>query len=319
MKQGYYLGIDTSNYTTSVALVDAEGHVLANCKQLLPVSEGACGLRQSDALFAHTKALPDILRLAEKGMVDGKVLAVGVSTRPRAKEGSYMPCFLAGVSAAEAASVAGGAPLFRFSHQCGHFMAAIHSTGAKQFLDGREFLAFHLSGGTTEMLKAKFTEDGFISDIIGGTADISVGQLIDRIGVKMGLSFPAGAALELLAQNNTEKLPKAKIVSKDGFVNLSGFENKITQLYETTKSPSFVAAYTLYVVGEAISAILNSAPDHLREDVLFSGGVMSCRYLKDKMNTMCNAFCAEPVFSSDNAVGIALLARLFHQKESTFI
>ena len=309
MSEKVYVGIDTSNYTTSLAIVDGEGKVLLNRKQLLPVAQGMAGLRQSDALFAHTKALPGILEEAKALVGDAEVLGVGVSVTPRNREGSYMPCFLAGVSAAEALSFGAGLPCLHFSHQCGHLMAAIGSSGATHLLSGAPFLAFHLSGGTTEMLYCRFADGSFVSDIVGGTADISAGQLIDRVGVEMGLAFPCGREIEALAQTYTGKLPKAKIVCREGKVNLSGYQNKICQMYRETGDKAFASAYTLYVICQAVKAILASHEECQTLPVLFSGGVMSCAYLQTEMKAICDGYFAPPAFSSDNAVGIAWLTK----------
>lgn len=315
MSRKIFLGIDTSNYTTSFAIIDGSGDVLLNEKRLLPVAEGAAGLRQSDALFAHTKALPSIFDSAKALTRDATLVAVGVSVTPRKREGSYMPCFLAGVSAAEALALGAGVPLYRFSHQCGHLMAAIASSGAEKLLDGNPFLAFHLSGGTTEMLYCRFENNGFASDIVGGTADISAGQLIDRIGVEMGLSFPCGKEMETLAKTYQGKLPKAKIVCRDGFVNLSGYQNKLCQLYAETGDKAYVAAYTLFVIKEAVSAILRSHAGCETLPVLFSGGVMSCGYLQSEMKKICEGYFAPPAFCSDNAAGVAWLTKWQTEKE----
>ena len=95
-----FAGIDTSNYTTSVAVFDGE-HIIQN-KKLLTVKKGERGLRQSDALFQHTVNLPVLISKLKSEIGDADIEAFGVSNRPRNIEGSYMPCFLAGESAAEA-------------------------------------------------------------------------------------------------------------------------------------------------------------------------------------------------------------------------
>ena len=196
-KKLLFVGIDTSNYTTSCALCDGEGKVIANIKKMLPVKDGERGLRQSDALFAHTKNLPECMEalgeVIKKEMYDGaRVVAVGYSATPRDIEGSYMPCFLAGVAAAKSfcASIP-NVKSYALSHQCGHIRAAIYSSGYDHS-DGKPFGAFHVSGGTTECLLVKREDGGFKADLIGGTLDLNAGQVIDRIGVKIGLSFPAG-------------------------------------------------------------------------------------------------------------------------------
>ncbi len=303
-----FLGIDTSNYTTSLAAVDEVGNVLLNLKRLLPVKEGACGLRQSDALFHHTSALPELLSTLAPMLSSHTVVAVGVSTRPRNVEGSYMPCFLAGVLAATALSTALGVPLFSFSHQCGHLMAALHASGRTDLLS-RPFGAFHVSGGTTELLSVRYVQGGFSTEIVGGTRDLNAGQAIDRIGVMMGLSFPAGPAVEALAKENISPLPRRKLSSDGTFVHLSGLENLAGKLYNDTENKSLVAAYTLAFIAESLSAMAEAyLAVRPQEPLLFAGGVMSNGYIKSHIAERFDAAFAAPELSSDNAVGVALLA-----------
>ena len=198
-----FLGIDTSNYTTSVALCDIDGNVILNLKKLLAVKMGERGLRQSDALFSHTKNLPLIMSelkdFLDSGYRDAKVLAVGCSATPRDAEGSYMPCFLSGVAAAETASAVLGCDKYLFSHQNGHVMAALYSSGMTELLEKEgSFAAFQVSGGTTELLLVTPGRDSFKIEQIGGTQDMNAGQAIDRTGVLMGLSFPCGKEMETL-------------------------------------------------------------------------------------------------------------------------
>ena len=178
------LGIDTSNYTTSAAVFDGSGGY--NAGRLLEVRPGELGLRQSDALFQHIKHLPGrFAELQAEGWLTG-LSAVGASTRPRAVEGSYMPCFLAGASQGQSLAHVLGVPFYAFSHQQGHLAAAAWSAGRMDLLD-RPFLAWHLSGGTTELLRAEPEGDGVAvrAEILGGTTDISAGQLIDRPGLRL--------------------------------------------------------------------------------------------------------------------------------------
>ena len=210
------LAIDTSNYTTSVAVLSVEGELIANLKRPLRVKAGERGLRQSDAVFAHTVNLPDIMAEARGYLAGRKVVAVGVSEKPRNREGSYMPCFLSGVAAAESVAAALGSPVYKFSHQCGHIMAAVYSSKNYKVLDG-DFMAYHISGGTTELVTVSPTDRAFLAETVGGTADVNAGQLIDRVGVYMGLPFPSGKFIEELALQNTAKIPKKKDL-KERFV-----------------------------------------------------------------------------------------------------
>lgn len=298
------LALDTSNYTTSVAVFDGqEGH---NEGRLLEVRPGELGLRQSDALFQHIKRLPELFgRLEEQGLLQG-IQAVGASSRPRAVEGSYMPCFLAGASQGEALAHVLGVPFFAFSHQQGHLAAAAWSAGRLDLLD-RPFLAWHLSGGTTELLRVEPDGIAVKAEIIGGTSDISAGQLIDRTGVLLGLQFPAGKALDALyGQADTCLEYRVKL---DGLTfSLSGMENKVKQMMAQGEKPANIARFTLDTV---VNVVLRATQEAKRRypglPVLCSGGVASNSQLRAAMEQNCGALFAQPRYSTDNAMGTAIL------------
>ncbi len=296
-----FLGVDTSNYTTSLS-VSENGKIVSNLKTMLNVADGQRGLRQSDAVFAHTVNLPKLF--CELEGVNPS--AVGVSAYPRDVEGSYMPCFLAGVSAATAVANASGVPLYHFSHQMGHIAAALYSVGREDLIK-EKFLAFHVSGGTTELL---FVDNMKIT-LLGGTKDISAGKAIDRTGVLLGLKFPCGRELETLAGDITDKVKIDKISVKGLECNLSGLENKVMGLIKANVDREYIAAYTISTICAVIDKLTENAlglyPDI---PVIYSGGVMSNRFIKDKLSCKYNGFFAEPEFSCDNAAGIARLAEL---------
>ena len=306
-----YIGVDTSNYTTSLAVADGAGRIVANLKAPLPVKPGECGLRQSDAVFAHVKNLPGLMRQLKEVLRPYRVAAVGVSARPRDAEDSYMPCFLSGVAAAESLAAGLDVPLYRFSHQGGHLSAALYSAGAEHLLSAPAFGAFHVSGGTTDMLFVTPKGEDFSVTPLGGSADLHAGQAIDRIGVALGLDFPCGPALERLAAENQKKLPRPRISVKGGTANLSGLENLALRLYRESGDAALTAAYTLSFLTETLAAMTC----YLRAErgdlpVVFAGGVMSNRIIAHALSQRFdNIFFAEPAFSADNAAGIALMCR----------
>ena len=309
------LGIDTSNYTTSVAIIGTGGELIANLKQLLCVKEGERGLRQSEALFNHTVNLPVLMNQAREFLSDKEVVAIGVSDRPRNVDGSYMPCFLAGVSAAESISAALGIPLYRFSHQCGHIMAALYSSDNLGMLNS-DFGAFHISGGTTELVRVSKTGDGFSTELVGGTADLNAGQAVDRIGVYLGMPFPAGPHMEKLALENKNKIPAKKISSQGMKVNLSGLENMAISLYKETEDKSLVAAFVFDYIARAISAMIDEYQIRYgRGKIICAGGVMCNRMIKDILSSKYDVDFAEPALSADNAVGTAVLALNAYKSE----
>lgn len=317
MGERVFIGIDTSNYTTSLAIIGESSGLIANLKRPLPVKEGERGIRQSDAVFAHTVNVPFLMEKAKELLADKTPVCIGVSSKPRNVNGSYMPCFLVGVAVAESLSAFLSVPLYKFSHQCGHIMAAIYSSGRYDITENT-FGAFHVSGGTTELVRADFKDGEFITEIVGGTSDLNAGQVIDRIGVHLGLSFPAGAELEKLALTNSKKIPKKKISCNGTYVNLSGLENLAIKLYSDTNDKSLVAAFVLDYVGRAILEMMNAyTADYGKTDFVFAGGVMCNSIIKKMINSSGNNAFAEPALSADNAVGIATLAMRKYLSERT--
>lgn len=304
-----FVGIDTSNYTTSVGVVDADGNVLANIKKLLSVAAGECGLRQSDAVFAHIKNLPEVLSAADVVLSGKEVLAVGFSEKPRNAEGSYMPCFLCGRDTALAFRLGRGIPAYAFSHQCGHIAAALTSSDAWRITKG-DFIAFHVSGGTTEVVLCRRSLEGFATEIIGGTRDLSAGQTIDRAGVMMGMQFPCGAELERAALTFSGRLNKPKISVQNGYCNLSGLQNLSEKMYAESGDVSKTAAYVLRFVGATLLQMAKDVRAQYGElPILFGGGVMSNQWIRGMLDMLGDVYFADPSLSADNAVGIAELAR----------
>lgn len=313
------LGIDTSNYTTSVAILGVDGELIANLKKPLPVKPGERGLRQSDAVFAHTVNIPELMREASAYISGREILAIGVSDKPRNQDGSYMPCFLCGVACAEGIAASLGVKLYRFSHQCGHIMAAVYSSGCKELLDS-DFGAFHISGGTTELVRVSPGDGGFNATLLGGTSDLNAGQVIDRIGVYLGMRFPAGPALEAEALKNTDRIPKKKISADGMTVNLSGLENMAIKLYKDTSNTALTAAFVFDFLGRSISSMLDAYVEKYGETkVVCAGGVMCNSIIKDMLSRKYDVCFAEPAMSADNAVGIAALALRAYKSEKNSV
>ena len=304
-----YLGIDTSNYTTSVAVCD-DNNVIENIRIPLNVKDGERGLRQSDAVFAHTVNLPAAFEKLQKY----NITAVGYSAYPRDVDGSYMPCFLTGECTARSIAAVNDVPVYRFSHQAGHIQAAVYSSGAdEETLYSSGFIAFHVSGGTTEILSV---DKNRVINKIGGTLDLNAGQAIDRIGVKLGMKFPCGAELEKEAMKCTEKITVN--VHVDGLnCNISGLENKADEMIKSGRDIPYIAMYTLQFIKTTLDKMTANAIESYGDlPILYAGGVMSNGIIKKYFQTKYNAYFAEPAFSADNAAGIALLCRGMYKNES---
>ena len=309
------LGIDTSCYTTSVAAADENG-VLASNRQLLPVQAGARGLRQSEAVFAHIRQLPALYEktLAEIG---GRCPdAVCVSAHPRDDETSYMPVFLSGLSFARVAAASFQAPLLTTTHQRGHVRAALEDSG----LTASPYLALHLSGGTTEVLLMD-REDRLT--LLAGTRDLHAGQLIDRVGVALGLPFPAGPSLERLAMTGAAQslLP---VSMEDGDCHFSGAEARAMQWIQAGDMPApQIAAEVFSLVERTVLRLLSAAAEKTGvRDALLTGGVASSQLFRDQICAInqkrrlgLRLYFGQRQYAGDSAAGVALIGRDRMMKE----
>jgi N6-L-threonylcarbamoyladenine synthase len=320
------LGIDTSCYTSSVALADAGRNVAADLRKQLSVKKGERGLRQSEAFFRHVDNVPELARSLLAAYRE-RIGAVAVSERPRPLDSSYMPVFRAGLRFAELLADALCTPLFCFSHQEGHLRAALCGTDT----DARgPFLAWHLSGGASELLLADGKaggSGGFGLSIVGGSRDISFGQLLDRVGVALGFDFPAGAALDGLATaagaargenaaagaagRGMKPVTLAPIPADGLFCNLSGMETQCLRAVEAGAEASALALAVFENIADCLLRIgANAARTHGAREILFTGGVSAAKYLRARLSAARSR--PAPVFGDaalcgDNAVGIALL------------
>ena len=310
------IGFDTSNYTTSCAAFDGQRGEMFS--RLLDVRPGELGLRQSEALLSHVKRLPELSDRLFACIRTGEIGAVAVSTRPRAVEGSYMPCFLAGESQARVLASALRVPLVEVSHQQGHIAAVLWSADRMDLLGGR-FLAWHLSGGTTELLLVDSSDGTVRCEKLGGTTDISAGQLIDRTGQMLGLDFPAGKALDALAAETAGERDCFPVKVKGFEFSFSGLENKVREFRDAhPDQPGKTAAYALRSVCRAVRQATRNARREYPLPVLFSGGVASNSMLRSVMADLDPVF-GTPACSTDNALGVAVLGwlRLSGWREQT--
>ena len=308
-----YLGIDTSNYTTSAALYDSSTGRVVSKRQLLPVEKGAAGLRQADAVFAHVRQLPAVVSAL---FSDGhpNIRAVCASTVPRRAEGSYMPAFLVGEGAGKEIAASLGVPFYGCSHQEGHVLSALHSAGVMDWLH-EEFYAFHVSGGTTECLLVRPDGTRFQIERLAGTLDLNAGQLIDRTGLMLGLAFPCGMELDKLSLQWEEPM-KAKASLKGLDCCLSGGENQAAQQHRQGYPPAAVARFAIEFVRSAIGGMTERVMERYgKKPLLYAGGVMSNRLIRRDFETRYDGRFASPEFSSDNASGPAIFASI-QDKES---
>lgn len=308
-----FLGIDTSNYTTSAALYDSDSGEVFQQKMLLPVKAGEKGIRQSDAVFHHTQQLPQMITALHKQYGDfSRIAAIGVSTRPRRAEGSYMPCFTVGSGTAQILSEIMNIPMYEFSHQEGHIAAALYSAGRLDLMSGR-FIAFHVSGGTTEAVLAQGDGVHLTTQLIAASLDLKAGQAIDRTAVMLGLPFPGGKYLEELALDCNDSI-KYKPTMRGHDCSLSGIENQCQKMLAEGQPHEKIAKFCLTAVMNCIIAMTDALRGEYGElPLVYAGGVMSNSIMRGAITQRYhNANFAAPAFSCDNAAGVAILSSMTH-------
>jgi N6-L-threonylcarbamoyladenine synthase len=336
------LGLDTSNYTTSLAITDIGGEIILDARKLLTVKQGERGLRQSHALFQHMENLPALILEAMKTADKNRIAAVAASGRPRPVEGSYMPVFKAGVNYGKVMAASLGVPFFEFSHQEGHLEAVKHNSA---FSETNDYLAYHLSGGTSELLKVT---NGQIN-ILGGSRDLSFGQVIDRIGVFLGMAFPCGREMDRTALSVRDKLNTNSTAGKESCsysalpgqekidttvngnsqllkkipvsgleINLSGMETQCRRELEKGADPERMVFALFRHISSCLAVLTERAVQESGcSRVLFTGGVTASSFIRNELETFFKSrsfegrtiqiMFGDPALSSDNAVGISYL------------
>ncbi|MBP2649335.1 MAG: tsaD 2 [Firmicutes bacterium] len=306
------LGIDTSCYTTSVALFSEDGRLISDSRRLLEVKSGGRGLAQSEMVYQHTRHFPDVLvKAITEAVSEIKITRIGVTTMPRPVADSFMPAFLVGDSFAKVLSVTHQAKCCPLSHQENHILAGLWSAGGPKTT---RFLAVHVSGGTTEVAEVTYNQPNMTVNLIGGSSDIAAGQFVDRIGVALGLAFPAGPKLELLAkaaQNAPTLLP---VAARQLSISFAGPESHARRLMDKGESPAAIAAGVQLCVAKTLAKLISAAMDRTGlTDILLVGGVGSNLFIRDFLIKKLaivggSLYFPEPQFSSDNAVGAAWFA-----------
>lgn len=305
------LGVDTSSYTTSLCLLGSDGNILLDQRKILEVASGSRGLRQSEALFQHVMNLPQLTSKLTPYLEGNELVAIGVSIKPRPQDDSYLPVFLPGTGLAHSLGHVLGVPCYDLTHQESHIWAGIASAGGPSRFP---FLAIHLSGGTTELTLVDRDQSswGLMIDLWGGTSDLHAGQFVDRLGVKLGLPFPAGAALERLALDAHTSLP-VSTYHREGKVSFSGPLTALERLVGQ-KEPEVLALSCFSAISRTLIKWISWAESRSKcRQLLIVGGVAANSLIRRELERTLphwELFFAEPRYSVDNALGAAYFAAL---------
>lgn len=306
-----FLGIDTSNYTTSMCLLGEDGEIIADERLPLQVASGSRGLRQSEALFQHVKNLPELTSALRPALAGHTLAALGVSVQPRPQDDSYMPVFLPGRGLARSLADFFHVPCHELSHQETHVWSGIAAAPGPQ---AREFLAIHLSGGTTELMHVVRNSETYRLgiDLWGGTLDLHAGQVVDRLGVRLGLDFPAGPALEALADETTETVP-VPTFHRQGVVSFSGPLTALERMVGQVE-PAILARSCLLGIARTLVKWIRWAEERTDcRELLLVGGVAANLLIRGELQRRLPNWClyfAPPRYSVDNALGAAYFSAL---------
>ena len=306
-----FLAFDTSCYTTSVALV-AGGEVARDARSMLVVPLGGRGLRQSEAVFQHIRNFEPLFSdFTTQGYT---IHAVGYSAKPCPRDDSYMPVFCVGQSFGLSIAATLGVQAYALTHQHGHIYAGLIGN---DIADG-QLIALHVSGGTLDILRVRI-EDGIVTEIspLGGTADITCGQLIDRVGVAAGLGFPAGREMEQMYTANDVKFS----VHVEGLsANLSGAETQALRMLEAGCDKAQVCSGIIDAAAETLVRLTaNTVANVGIKRFLSTGGVICNGVIRQRLEAACGEIEAQATFAQkeycgDNACGLALAAQRLYER-----
>ncbi len=310
MPEKAILGIDTSCYTTSLALMGEDGVLLADCRKVLTVSHGRKGLAQSEMVYQHTRNLPALVEQLPLRDVDVEVICV--SERPRPREDSYMPAFLPGLGLGRSLAKILHIPRIDSTHQHNHLYAVLWSLKQKP---RERFLLAHISGGTTDFLLCKKEIEnplGVSFTPLGTSIDLHAGQFIDRVGVALGLSFPTGAQLETLAKKAGKPLP-LKVWTAQNQMSLSGPCSAALRAIQQGADPAAVALGTEQCIARGLAnVLLHLCKKESIQDVYLCGGVSANHEIRQQLQknlvpSSIKIWAGTPACSVDGAVGNAWL------------
>lgn len=308
-----YLGIDTSNYTTSLGIIDDSNNIILNLRKMLKVKKDSRGLRQQEAVFQHLNNLPILIAKMSESINVSDIISIGSSSNPRNNLESYMPVFLVGKNQAFILSKVLNTSYKEFSHQEGHIGSALLN---KNF-NKHQFLSLHISGGTTELLLINNEKQNYEIEIMGGSLDISMGQLIDRIGVFLGFDFPSGREMDKVAQNGKLINKKTPFTFKEGlFFNLSGLENYFKKMIDDKTYKKEDVIYTLFHTMSLITIeiLIKASKTYNIDDYIITGGVSANSIIRNHTNNNIKGNIILPddtSLSTDNGIGIAYLAKIY--------
>jgi len=304
------LGFDTSCYTTSIAAISLNKEIVLNEKIILKVKKDNKGLRQSEAVFQHVNNMGEISQVINNKLKNYNIVGICASTKPRPVDNSYMPVFSVGYNFAKLLSSINNCPFYETTHQENHIEASLFNNNLE---NKDKFLAVHMSGGTTEILLVEKEDTNYKIEIVGGSLDVSFGQLVDRLGVRLNYNFPCGKYIDENALKCNKKIKNGlKTSVREGYMNLSGIENQINKIIHDYNEEYLSKILLDTLVRSMYKALIYICEKYELKEVLFGGGVSASRYIKKELSEKLKrenikAYFTDEEYATDNSVGCAII------------
>lgn len=333
------LSIETSCDETAIALLDIDGplenpdiKVLGNTlMSQVALHEQYGGVYPNIAKREHIKNLPILLEqtLKEAGFSlenpDIDYLAVTVGP-------GLEPALWTGITFAQELSIKWNKPIIPVNHMEGHVFSTLYNLDKPLELPA---LALLVSGGHTELVLIRDFGD---YEVIGRTLDDAAGEAFDKVARMIGLPYPGGPKVSLLAKGvrssgpSTFKFPRPMINSKDLNFSFSGLKTAV--LYkikaEENNDDDFKKAVArefedavIEVLVEKTRSALENTPEDIKT-LIIAGGVSANTYLKEKFQELAREFpeitllIPDIKLSTDNAIMIGLAAYVRAQLPNSF-
>jgi N6-L-threonylcarbamoyladenine synthase len=318
------LGIETSCDDTAVAVVENGVKTLASIVGTQTVHEAYGGVVPELASREHLQRIRGVYSecLNEAGAALGEIDGIAVTHGP-----GLIGSLLVGLSFAKGLAYATGLPLVGVNHLEAHLFSFLPAGMECPY----PFAGLIASGGHTEIVHVRDFED---YTVLGSTIDDAAGEAFDKIGVLLGLNYPAGPALDALASKGDPdrfKLPAVRLKKGGPYdLSFSGLKTAARRLMESVSRSTetgpllevsdrdradLAASFRRRVVGDLVDKLFSAARQEGLSRVLLAGGVTRNSLLRESARREgerlgLDVIIPGPAYCSDNAAMVAGLGTL---------
>lgn len=289
----YVFGIESTAHTFGVGIIK-DGTVLSNERDIYKPTTG--GIIPSEAAQHHYKLGPEIVKRAldKAGISLSQIDLFAFSQGP-----GLLPCLKVGSQVSKFLSVKFKKPLIGVNHCIAHIEIARKVTGLE------DPVMLYVSGGNTQVVT--FENGKYV--VFGETQDIGVGNLLDKIGRRMGMPFPAGPKIEELAKTG-KKYIKSPYSIKGMDVSFSGLETFMSRIIDKNDAEDICFSLQETAFAMLIEASERTMAYCKKESLVIAGGVAANYRLNEMGKKMCEARGArfkfmEKEYAGDNGAMIA--------------